>query len=235
MLVQPRPRYCRKIPPRPGPYESPNPVLTVAKTPRPVKAKTTGISERLKVDRIPAEGARCGLGAHAGVAHQSMASAASDLVLSGHRGNRRVYGGRVGPCARERAWARKLRPCGVRVRTGGPGRAPVRIGGASGWFQSVRTGPGVWSASGAHTPRRVIPRAESVPGESAGVLWGRPCVFQVWGLRSLVDRSCGLRSGVLHRRAVLPGVDRAWALRASGVFACAHFCVRVVFLRFGSR
>ena len=39
VLVQPQPRYCRKILREPGPYESPNPGLTVAKTPCPVKAK----------------------------------------------------------------------------------------------------------------------------------------------------------------------------------------------------
>ena len=37
MLVQPLPRYGRKLPREPGPYESPNPALTIAKTPSPVK------------------------------------------------------------------------------------------------------------------------------------------------------------------------------------------------------
>ena len=37
VLVQAQPRYCRKILREPGPYESPNPTLTVAKTPCPVK------------------------------------------------------------------------------------------------------------------------------------------------------------------------------------------------------
>ena len=38
VLVQPQPRYCRKIPREPGPYESPNLILTVANALCPVKA-----------------------------------------------------------------------------------------------------------------------------------------------------------------------------------------------------